>query len=81
MISQQDKVSCFIKMAEVLKKMKRDTELVNLISSAEKMLTKAQAFDLLQFKSDLFIESGNITGALAVYDDILRVSFKSSFCR
>jgi len=73
-ISQQDRLSCFINLAEALKSLKLDGELSNLLSLADETFTNLQAFQSLKFKSDLYLDSGNAMKALAVYDDVSKVS-------
>lgn len=74
MISPQDKFQCFVKLAEALRGLHVEKELEDLLYLADETFSNEEAFHFLRFKSDLYLDSGNVHKALELYDSISTVS-------
>ena len=78
LISPRDKIDCFMQLAKALKRLNDEEGISKLLCLANEAFSNEQEFHYLKFRSDLYLDSGNIAKALDLYDQVPTVSNNSS---
>ena len=74
LVSPQDKFQCFRKLVEVLRNLHLEQELEDLQRLAEEAFSDEEDFRFLTFKSELYLDCGEVQKAIDLFDRVGTVS-------